>query len=168
MLKFLLAEAWLHKWVFLLFPTSNLFCSFSPASVTYHQRSSIESLACPCLPLITWPSGRRMNWRNRSDSSEEDCRRCLSHWRLASEKGPRVRAGAERLALGLGECLATGILDWPKEENNLGEIKKKWEQSLLMRIRGCKRQKSGNLRRCSSDWRWSDCVSVSSQQVAVC
>lgn len=40
-------------------------------SVTSHQRSSTESLACPCLPLIISLSGRRTNWRNRSDSSEK-------------------------------------------------------------------------------------------------
>lgn len=39
-------------------------------SVTSHQMNSTESLACPCPPLIVSLSGKRMNWRNRFDSSE--------------------------------------------------------------------------------------------------
>lgn len=41
-----------------------------------------------------------------------------------------MRAGAERWALGLGERLATGILDRPKEENNLEEIKELGAESI--------------------------------------
>lgn len=41
-----------------------------------------------------------------------------------------MRAGAERLALGLDKCLATGFLDSPKEENNLEEIKELGAESI--------------------------------------
>ncbi len=70
---------WIFTWSYLKqaykrviitdFPSLN--CLLSPSSVTSHQRSSSESLACPCLPLIILRSGRRTNWRNRSDSSEK-------------------------------------------------------------------------------------------------
>lgn len=50
--------------------------------------------------------------------------------KISLRKGPRMRAGAKRLALGLGKCLATGILDRPKEENNLEEIKELGAESI--------------------------------------
>lgn len=40
-------------------------------SATSRQRSSTESLACPCPPLIILLSGKRTKWRNRSDSFEK-------------------------------------------------------------------------------------------------
>lgn len=57
------------------------------SSDTSHQRSSTESSACPCLPLIVSPSGRETNWRNESGSSE-------TTWLLEStkdDKQPRQR-----------------------------------------------------------------------------
>lgn len=42
-----------------------------PPSATSPQRSSTESLACPCLPLTALPSGKRTNLRNRSGCFEK-------------------------------------------------------------------------------------------------
>lgn len=113
-----------------------LWRDLSSYSVTFHQMSFTESLACPCLPLTVSRSGKRMNWRNKSDSFEESFYSKMTYpqrYKALEVSAEKPSASCSWYALGFLKQYPWGQPTGPNKEQ-LGERRRteqeSWKQDL--------------------------------------